>query len=134
MPLDLGGASAGAGAKRFLVVDDSRVLRKIASRMLQDLNFTVEEAEDGAAALAACERHMPDGILLDWNMPVMNGIDFLRRLRGMQGGDMPKVVFCTTERKIEQIQEAIAAGANEYIMKPFDISILEAKLSQEGLL
>jgi two-component system chemotaxis response regulator CheY len=134
MPLDITDDAQSTAMKRFLVVDDSRVLRKIASRMLQDLKFTVEEAEDGAAALAACERHMPDAILLDWNMPVMNGIDFLRRLRGMQGGDAPKVVFCTTERKLEQIQEAIAAGANEYIMKPFDISILEAKLSQEGLL
>ena len=134
MPLDDTMNAGPTNTKRFLVVDDSRVLRKVASRMLQDLRFAVEEAEDGAAALAACERQMPDAILLDWNMPVMNGIDFLRRLRDMPGGDAPIVVFCTTERGLEQIQEAISAGANEYIMKPFDIGIIEAKLTQAGLL
>jgi two-component system chemotaxis response regulator CheY len=134
MPLDDTMNADPPNSKRFLVVDDSRVLRKVASRMLQDLRFVVEEAEDGAAALVACERQMPDAILLDWNMPVMNGIDFLRRLRDMPGGASPIVVFCTTERGLEQIQEAISAGANEYIMKPFDIGIIEAKLTQAGLL
>jgi two-component system, chemotaxis family, chemotaxis protein CheY len=124
----------GSAAKSCLVVDDSRVLRKVVSRMLVDLHFAVEEAEDGAAALTACERAMPDAILLDWNMPVMSGIEFVKRLRAMEGGSAPVVVFCTTERKIEQIQQAIAAGADEYIMKPFDIGILEAKFAQEGLL
>jgi len=67
-------------------------------------------------------------------MPVMSGIEFLRELRKMPGGDKPKVVFCTTENDIEHIQEAILAGANEYIMKPFDSEILQAKFTQVGLL
>ena len=77
---------------------------------------------------------MPDAILLDWNMPIMNGIDFLRELRKMDGGTGPVVVFCTTENDIGHIQEAIQAGANEYIMKPFDSDIIQAKFSQVGLL
>jgi two-component system chemotaxis response regulator CheY len=132
MPPD--GAPVVKAAKRCLVVDDSRVLRKLVCRMLEDLSLAAEEAENGAAAIEACERRMPDAILLDWNMPVMSGIEFVRVLRRMPGGAAPVVVFCTTEKKIEQIEEALAAGANEYIMKPFDVGILEAKLAQEGLL
>ena len=120
--------------KSCLVVDDSRVIRLVARRILESLNFKVEEAEDGRKAMAACQKQMPDVILLDWNMPVMNGIEFLRALRKLSGGDTPRVVFCTTENDIQHIQEAIGAGANEYIMKPFDSEILETKLAQTGLL
>ena len=77
---------------------------------------------------------MPDAILLDWNMPVMNGIEFLRALRGTPAATRPVVVFCTTENDIAHIQEAIGAGANEYIMKPFDSDIIQAKFAQVGLL
>jgi two-component system chemotaxis response regulator CheY len=77
---------------------------------------------------------MPDAILLDWNMPVMNGLDFLKGLRSMQGGQQPVVVFCTTENDMKHIQEAINAGANEYIMKPFDSEIIESKFNQVGLI
>ena len=77
---------------------------------------------------------MPDAILLDWNMPVMNGIEFLRELRKSVGGDAPVVVFCTTENDIAHIQSAMDAGANEYIMKPFDSEIIETKFAQVGLL
>jgi two-component system chemotaxis response regulator CheY len=84
--------------------------------------------------MEACAREMPNAILLDWNMPVMNGIDFLRRLRKMSGGDEPKVVFCTTENDLAHIQEALSAGANEYIMKPFDSDIIQTKFAQIGLI
>jgi two-component system, chemotaxis family, chemotaxis protein CheY len=120
--------------KSCLIVDDSRVVRKVARRILEDLHFTIEEAADGKLALDACLKHMPDVVLLDWNMPVMNGIDFLRQLRRAPGGESPVVVFCTTENDIQHIQEAIGAGANEYIMKPFDSDILQAKFAQVGLL
>jgi two-component system chemotaxis response regulator CheY len=120
--------------KSCLIVDDSRVVRKVARRILEELEFAIEEAADGQLAMAACERQMPDAILLDWNMPVMNGIDFLRALRRMQGGAAPVVVFCTTENDIRHIQEAVSAGANEYIMKPFDTDIIQAKFQQVGLL
>ncbi|HEX7006329.1 MAG TPA: response regulator [Alphaproteobacteria bacterium] len=120
--------------KSCLVVDDSKVIRLVARRILEALNFAVEEAEDGRQAMDVCARRMPDAILLDWNMPEMNGIDFLRELRKTDAGKAPVVVFCTTETDIGHIQEAIAAGANEYIMKPFDSEILETKFSQVGLL
>jgi two-component system chemotaxis response regulator CheY len=71
--------------------------------------------------------------LLDWNMPVMNGIDFLRALRREPGGDRPVVVFCTTENDMAHIAEAIRSGANEYIMKPFDSDIIESKFAEVGL-
>ncbi|CAN1519256.1 CheY FOG, CheY-like receiver [Caulobacteraceae bacterium] len=119
--------------KTCLVVDDSRVIRKVARRILEDLAFRVEEAGDGSEALSFCRSTMPDAILLDWNMPVMNGIDFLRHLRADPGGDRPVVVFCTTENDISAIAQAIECGANEYIMKPFDSEIVQSKFAEVGL-
>ena len=117
-----------------LVVDDSSVIRKIARRILEDLNFQIVEAEDGEKALEACRRALPDAVLLDWNMPVMDGYEFLRHLRRMPGGDQPKVVFCTTENGMDHISRALDAGANEYIMKPFDKDIVAAKFQEVGLI
>ncbi|GIQ77317.1 PleD family two-component system response regulator [Bradyrhizobium sp. RD5-C2] len=120
--------------KTCLVVDDSGVVRKIARRILEGMEFTVIEAEDGAVALEACKQALPDAVLLDWNMPVMDGFEFLVQLRRMPGGDVPKVVFCTTENGIDHISRALHAGANEYIMKPFDKDIVIAKFQEVGLL
>ena len=119
--------------RRCLIVDDSRVIRKVARRILEDMRFDVEEAADGLEALQCCRRRLPDAILLDWTMPVMSGIDFLRQLRQEPGGDKPTVVFCTTENDVERIAEAIKAGADEYMMKPFDGDILQSKFSEAGL-
>jgi two-component system chemotaxis response regulator CheY len=115
------------------VVDDSRVVRKVARRMLEQHGFTVMEAEDGARALDAVRAHMPDAVLLDWNMPIMNGIEFLRALRLEFGPDRPPVLFCTTESEISFVERAIEAGAQEFIMKPFDEDILMGKFGQVGL-
>ena len=120
--------------KMCLIVDDSKVIRMVARKILQELGFETSEAADGKLALDACQVSMPDAVLLDWNMPVMSGIEFLREMRKLPGGDVPIVVFCTTENDIEHIQEAIESGANEYIMKPFDSEIIQAKFSQVGLL
>ncbi len=117
-----------------LVVDDSKVVRKVARRIVEDIGFSCEEAEDGQEAFDVCARKMPDAILLDWNMPVMTGIEFLEKLRGMQDGQSPKVIFCTTENDLAHIQRAINAGANEYIMKPFDSDIIKSKFLQIGLI
>jgi two-component system chemotaxis response regulator CheY len=116
-----------------LVVDDSRVVRKVARRMLEEHGFAVTEAEDGARALDAVRAQMPDAVLLDWNMPIMNGIEFLRALRLEFGPDNPAVVFCTTESELSFVEKAIEAGAQEFIMKPFDEDILIGKFSQVGL-
>ena len=120
--------------KLCLIVDDSRVVRKVARRITEDLGFECQEAEDGQKAYEFCETRMPDAIILDWNMPIMSGIEFLEKLREMEGGKDPKVIFCTTENDINHIQRAIGAGANEYIMKPFDNEIIASKFKQVGLL
>jgi two-component system chemotaxis response regulator CheY len=120
--------------KTCLVVDDSSVIRKVARRILEGLQFTIVEAEDGQQALECCRRTMPDAVLLDWNMPVMDGYDFLKVLRRLPGGEAPKVVFCTTENDVAHIARALHAGANEYIMKPFDKEIVEAKFQEVGLI
>jgi len=120
--------------KSCLVVDDSRVIRMVARKILEELNFDVVEAEDGQVALDVCKAKLPDGVLLDWNMPVMNGIEFLVALREMPGGRDVSVVFCTTENDLRHIQEAIGSGADEYIMKPFDSEIIQSKFNQVGLL
>jgi two-component system, chemotaxis family, chemotaxis protein CheY len=120
--------------KTCLVVDDSSVIRKVARRILEGLGFTIEEAEDGKQALEVCYGTMPEAILLDWNMPVMDGYEFLRELRKLPGGQAPKVVFCTTENDVAHIARAMHAGANEYIMKPFDKDIVEAKFAEVGLI
>lgn len=120
--------------KSCLVVDDSKVVRMVARKILEELEFEITEAADGQQALDACKQKMPDVILLDWNMPVMDGLEFLVALRAGDGGDAPKVVFCTTENDMTHIQKAIAAGANEYIMKPFDSDIVQSKFAQIGIL
>ncbi len=120
--------------KTFLTVDDSSVVRKVARQILEELGFYVAEAEDGQKALDYClEKGMPDGILLDWNMPIMSGIEFLEALRKAPNGQEPVVLFCTTENDLSFIQKALLTGANEYIMKPFDGEIIKNKLIQVGL-
>ncbi len=119
--------------KSCLVVDDSKVIRKVARRILEELSFEAIEAVDGRDALDQCNRHLPDVVLLDWNMPVMNGLDFLIELRQTPDVSQPVVVFCTTENDLSHIKAALEAGADEYIMKPFDREIIEAKFAQVGL-
>ncbi len=120
--------------KTCLIVDDSSVIRKVARRILEGLDFQIMEAENGEEAIETCKRQLPDAILLDWNMPKMDGYDFLRVLRRLPGGDGPKVVFCTTENDVAHIARALHAGANEYIMKPFDKDIVQAKFEEVGLI
>ena len=119
--------------KQALVVDDSSFIRKIAKQILEGMDFEVTEAKDGAQALELCEKSFPDLVLLDWNMPVMSGLEFLTKLRRMPGGDAPNVVFCTTENTRDKIMTALEAGATEYVMKPFDQEIIRTKLEQIGM-
>lgn len=120
--------------KKCLIVDDSSVVRKLARMMIEGFGFHCSEAADGAEALEACKAEMPALVLLDWNMPVMNGMDFLLALRAMKTASDVKIVFCTTENNMPAIQQALAAGADEYIMKPFDSEILQSKFRQVGLI
>ena len=89
--------------KNCLVVDDSKVVRLVARKILEELGFDVSEAEDGQVALDMSMERMPDVVLLDWNMPIMSGIEYLRALRVTEEGKRPVVVFCTTENDLSHI-------------------------------
>jgi two-component system chemotaxis response regulator CheY len=117
-----------------LLVDDSRVIRRMAIDMLADLGLRTAEAEHGLAAVEFCRKTIPDFVLLDWNMPQMDGISCLRALRAMDLKPRPIVVMCTTESGMAKIREALDAGADEYIMKPYDRDVLLDKLAQVGLM
>jgi two-component system chemotaxis response regulator CheY len=119
--------------KTCLVVDDSKVIRKVARHILETLDFEVSEAGDGQEALTHCQATPPDVVLLDWNMPVMSGMEFLRALGQTELTSRPKVVFCTTENGMAHIRAAIDAGADEYVMKPFDRETLASKLHLVGV-
>ena len=120
--------------KPCLIVDDSVVVRKLARMMVEDMGIACTEVGDGRQALDFCAQSLPDVVLLDWNMPVMNGMEFMAALRDMPGGGDVKIVFCTTENEMASIKTALAAGADEYIMKPFDNDILESKFREVGML
>jgi two-component system chemotaxis response regulator CheY len=126
-------AASGLSGKTCLIVEDSRVIRRVSRHIAESMGMVVSEAEDGVQGLAACDEAMPDLILLDWNMPIMDGLEFLRVLRARPDGAEPKVVFCTTEYDAGHIREAIAAGADEYVMKPFDHETLYLKLQMIGI-
>ncbi|MCA9115600.1 MAG: response regulator [Planctomycetaceae bacterium] len=121
--------------KTLLLVDDSRAVRLAGRRLAEAIGFAPLEAEDGAEALTLLrESDGVDVILLDWNMPVMDGLTFLRTLRADESLPQPIVVMCTTENDMSRVIEAISAGANEYIMKPFTEEIVREKLAQTGVL
>tara|TARA_B100001750_G_C15506926_1_gene601015 strand:+ start:2101 stop:2472 length:372 start_codon:yes stop_codon:yes gene_type:complete len=120
--------------KTCLIVDDSKIVRRMARRIVGEMGFEVSEAEDGDMALAMCRQSMPTSILLDWNMPNMTGLEFLKLLRKEKKGDAPKVIFCTIENDVSYIKKALRAGADEYIMKPFDSDIIRTKFDQVGLI
>jgi len=115
--------------KKALVVDDSKAIREIERKYLEELGFIVVEAENGENALEVLKSN-PDIelILLDWYMPVMNGYEFLKKMRENQEWSHIKVMMVTTENQQKNIIEAIMAGANEYLMKPFDKEMLETKI------
>ncbi|MCB1496718.1 MAG: response regulator [Bauldia sp.] len=120
--------------RQCLVVDDSSVVRKVARRIFEDLGFSVGEAEDGEQALESCRRGMPDMIMVDWNMPRVSGVEFLTALRAADGGDRPMVLFCASENDAGHITRALRAGADDYLLKPFNREIIEAKLQEVGIL
>src|SRR3546814_10984407 len=95
--------------KTCLIVDDSRVIRRVSRHILESLGFTVEEAENGQEGLDQCDLAMHDVVLLDWNMPIMSGIEFIVQLRKRPGGEKPKVVFCTPENDVAPIPQDLNA-------------------------
>jgi CheY-like chemotaxis protein len=127
-----GNAAPAATARTCLIVDDSRVIRKVSSKIALSLGYVPVEAENGEEALARCKKSMPDLVLTDWNMPEMDGIEFVTKLRGIPTPKEPIVVFCTSNGEAKDIHDGIAAGADDYIVKPFDEAALKAKLERLG--
>jgi CheY-like chemotaxis protein len=127
-----GTPAPAAVAKTCLIVDDSRVIRKVSSKIAISLGYVPVEAENGEEALARCKKSMPDLVLTDWNMPEMDGIEFVTKLRSIPTPKEPVVVFCTSNGEAKDIHDGIAAGADDYIVKPFDEAALKAKLEKLG--
>jgi two-component system chemotaxis response regulator CheY len=132
-------AANPSGERLAMVVDDSRAIRTILSRALGELGWRVLEAKNGQHALEvlAGSESQPAAvslILVDWNMPEMNGIDFVRRIRTEQRYASTRLMMVTTETQVEQMMAALEAGANEYVMKPFTKEVIEEKLRVLGLL
>lgn len=120
---------------KALVIDDSRAIRRILSRMLGDLGFEVREAGDGVEALASLEEHgAPDLALVDWNMPNMNGYEFVVAVRKNVSYAGLRLMMVTTETEMEQVIKALDAGANEYVMKPFTKDVISEKLQLLGIM
>lgn len=118
-----------------LVIDDSRAMRRVIARILQDCGFEVLDAGDGQQALdvlAACET-LPDVALIDWNMPVMDGLEFVHAVRADPSRRQMTLMMVTTESEHSQIVRALAAGAHEYLLKPFGADALRDKLALLGL-
>lgn len=115
-----------------LIVDDSRVVRKVSRPMIESFGYHVTEAENGEEALARCKAEMPGLVMLDWDMPVMTGIQFVTQLRALEASHRPYVVFCTSRSETQDIFNGIEAGADEYVTKPFTAASLRAKLERIG--
>lgn len=125
---------APTGPRRCLIVDDSRVMRRVSRQAVEALGYEVIEAENGEEALARCKAEMPDLIMLDWDMPVMTGLEFIAALRAYDPSRRARAVFCTSKSGVHDIHKGIDAGADEYITKPYDEATLRAKLKSIGAL
>lgn len=120
---------------KALVIDDSRTMRKIVSRILTDVGFEVEQAGDGAEALSIMAGgYVPDLACVDWNMPVMDGLTYVTRVRSNRDWRGVTLMMVTTEGEQSQLVRALAAGAHEYLIKPFTPDSLLDKLNLLGLL
>ena len=118
--------------KVFLLVEDAPVIRKVANRILSDLGFVVLESPDGLDALDKCRTQMPDGMIVDWDLPRMSGIDFISEFRRIDGSSKTKILYCTSEIMVSDMTRAKRAGATSFLMKPFNREILLHKLSEAG--
>lgn len=114
---------------RILLVDDSRTIRNIQKNVLKQLGYTdVDEAEDGVQALAKFKEQAPDLMFVDWNMPNMDGITLVRKVR--EFNQTVPMIMCTTEAEKTRVLEAIKAGVNNYVVKPFTVESLGEKITQ----
>jgi two-component system chemotaxis response regulator CheY len=120
--------------RRCLIVDDSKIIRMVVRKIVQELDFDIDEASDAGPALEKCLESMPDVVILDWKLPGVDGIALLREIRALPDGDQTTILFCTTLTEDAHIQEALGAGANDYVIKPFDGETIRGKFASLGLL
>ena len=113
-----------------LIVDDLPVIRRVARVIIEDFGFEVREAEHGRQAFEMCAIRMPEVIMLDWQMPLMGAYEFLRALRSFGPRQWPYIIYCTTESNFVDMQRARAAGAADVLLKPFDRSMLKARIDR----
>jgi len=117
-----------------LVLDDSRIVRAVARNVLEGLGFSVSEAPTAEDALEQCRHAMPDMVLVDWNLPGIQGPDFIEAIRQGAKGEHPKLLLCSTESRADVIVAAMARGADAYMKKPFDRDGVAAQLKAFGLM
>jgi len=119
---------------KAMVIDDSRAIRMILSGILNELGYEVRQAENGQDALSQVAQIMDLKVfLVDWNMPEMNGLEFVKNIRKDNRFAKVPVMMVTTETEVSQVMAALEAGANEYVMKPFTRDIIEGKLRMLGV-
>lgn len=116
--------------KRCLVIDDSSVVRKVACQVLEVLGCNASEAESGSDGIGLCTVLMPDIILIDWDMPDSNVLEVIPAIRAIHSDRRPYIVYVTTEHDPLAIARAFSAGADDYMMKPFDREALQSKLEE----
>jgi two-component system chemotaxis response regulator CheY len=119
--------------KIFMIVDDSPVIRKVVRRFLEGMGYVVTEAVDGVDALEKCNHNMPDVVIVDWDMPRMDGVEFITELRLLPESDRTKILFCTSEVIVTEMMKAKRAGCHGYILKPFTREILQRGLIDIGI-
>lgn len=123
--------------RRCLIIDPSSMVRRVAARIIRELGLEALDAKTGQEALDLCADRMPEAIMIDWSLPDMQADQFLKELDGIlarSNSARPTVIFCSGERKVSRIVDALKAGADEYIMKPFDSDIIRSKFVLAGLI
>lgn len=119
--------------KFCMIVDDAEVIRRVGRRIIETSRMIPLDAEDATSALELCRRNMPDAILVDWQMPLTDGAELIEEIRAMEDGDLPKIFYCCSESDPKDIRRALNAGANDYILKPFDKQSVQLAFAENGL-
>ncbi len=120
--------------KIVMIADDSPVIRKVARRLLEDMELVVVEAGDGAQAISMCRDNMPDILIIDWDMPGRSGVDVVSEISRMPAAENSVIFYCTSELNISEMTKAKRAGAKGFLMKPFNRKILLKKFMETGIL
>lgn len=119
---------------KCVIADDSKIIRMVLSKIFLGLGFEVFEAEDGEDVIEKCIENQPEVVVMDWWLPIIDGIDVLYKIRNSKQIRAPKIIFCSSNTDPEKISEALQGGADDYLMKPFDEEIIKSKLIILGIM